>query len=466
MYNNVYFAPGEYTRGLMRRAPIVTDLLLGFLVMAVAALAVAVFYYAKRGAAAGHPEIENQLRAEAAGLQAKADELRGQITALDAQAADLRQRLEAEQGTRVAAETRLDAERRSFEEQRALLDEAQAKLKDAFAALSADALKDSREQFLSHAEERLKPIQSLLGTYEQHLREIEKIRNDAYGGLKNHLDTLARAHDLLQKEAHQLSTALRSPTVRGRWGEMTLRRVVEVAGMSPHCDFEEQVSTATEDGLQRPDMIIRLPGRRTIVVDSKVPLAAYMDAAEGKDEAARLAALARHAQDVRKHVQALSRKAYWDQFKDAPDFVVLFLPGESFFSAALEQDRSLLEDAMRSRVFLATPTTLMALLGVVAHGWHQQEMAENAEKIGDAGRELYDRVSKLVEHFSKIGDGLNRAAKSYDEAFRSYESRVLPSARRLAEQAAIVGKEMPEVTRVDGPSRSLPAPEAGGEAPQ
>ena len=206
-------------------------------------------------------------------------------------------------------------------------DEAERKLKDAFAALSADALKDSRNQFLSQADERLKPIQALLKTYEEHLTKIETVRSDAYGGLKNHLDTLARAHDLLQREAHQLSTALRSPTVRGRWGEMTLRRVVEVAGMSPHCDFEEQASVTTEDGRLRPDMVIRLPGNRTIVVDSKVPLAAYMNAAEAKDDAARQAALAGHAQDVRKHVRALGQKAYWDQFPTAPDFVILFLPG-------------------------------------------------------------------------------------------------------------------------------------------
>jgi DNA recombination protein RmuC len=442
----------------------VTEILLAILILLVLGALALLLALCKRHGSAGSAEAESQLRAQVAAFQAKAEELRNQVAALEAQAADLRERLQAEQGIRVAAETRLDAERRNFEEQRALLDEAQAKLKDAFAALSADALKDSRDQFLGQAEEQLKPIQALLGTYEQHLREIEKIRNDAYGGLKNHLDTLARAHDLLQKEAHQLSTALRSPTVRGRWGEMTLRRVVEVAGMSPHCDFEEQVSTPTEDGLQRPDMTIRLPGSRTIVVDAKVPLAAFMEAVEGKDEAARLAALARHAQDVRKHVQALSRKAYWDQFKEAPDFVVLFLAGESFFSAALEQDRSLLEDAMRSRVFLATPTTLMALLRIVAHGWHQQEMTENAERIGEAGRELYERVSKFVEHFSKIGDGLNRATKAYDEAFRSYESRVLPSGKRLAEQAAIIGKDLPEVVRVDGPSRSLPAAGNEGES--
>jgi DNA recombination protein RmuC len=441
-----------------------TDFLLGLLVLAVAAMAVAILYHAKR-AGRGGSQVENDLRAQAASLGATAEELRGRIADLEAQAAALRQRLEAEQGARVKAETRLDAERRSFDEQRALLDEAQTKLKDAFAALSAEALKDSRQQFLGQAEERLKPIQTLLATYEEHLRDIEKIRSDAYGGLKNHLDTLARAHDVLQKEAHQLSTALRSPTVRGRWGEMTLRRVVEVAGMSPHCDFDEQVSTTGEEGTQRPDMTIHLPGARTIVVDSKVPLAAYMDAAEAKDEAARLAARGRHAQDVRKHVQALSRKAYWDQFKAAPDFVVLFLPGESFFSAALEQDRTLLEDAMRSRVFLATPTTLMALLSIVAHGWHQQEMAENAEKIGQAGKELFDRVAKFVEHFSRIGGALKRASEAFSDAIGSYESRVQPAARRLAEEASLLAKELPDVPRVDGPVRSLTAGPPAEEPP-
>lgn len=370
--------------------------------------------------------------------------------------ADLRTRLEAAQAARIQAETRLEAERKNLADQKRLLDDAETKLKDAFKALSADALKDSRQQFLAHADQTLRPIQDLLRKYEGGLREIEKARNDAYGGLKSHLETLAKAHDLLQKEAHQLSTALRSPTVRGRWGEMTLRRVVEVAGMSAHCDFEEQVAVATENGLLRPDMKIMLPGGRLIVTDSKVPLAAYMDAAEAKDEAARQAALARHAQDVRKHVRALSQKAYWDQFEGAADFVVLFLPGESFFSAALEQDRSLMEDAMRSKVFLATPTTLMALLNVVAHGWRQQEMAENAERIGEAGKELFERVAKFIEHFARVGDGLDRASKAYQAACRSYESRIQPSAKRLAEQAAILEKELPEVPTVDGPGRALP----------
>jgi len=377
--------------------------------------------------------------------------------------ADLRTRLDAERTARVQAETRLEAERKNLAEQKRLLDEAETKLKDAFAALSADALKNTSQQFLAQAEERLKPIRDLLGNYERHLGEIEKIRSDAYGGLKAHLDTLAQAHQVLQKEAHQLSTALRSPTVRGRWGEMTLRRVVEVAGMSPQCDFEEQVSATTEDGRLRPDMKIKLPGGRIIVVDSKVPLESYMDAMEAKDEAARQAALAGHAQQVRKRFQELSKKAYWDQFAGAAEFAVLFLPGESFFSAALEQDRSLMEDAMANKVFLATPTTLMALLNVVAHGWRQQEMAENAERIGEAGRELYERVAKFIEHFAKVGDGLDRASKAYQAACRSYESRIQPSAKRLAEQAAILEKELPEVPTVDGPGRALLAGDAPAE---
>ena len=426
-----------------------TEFLLGLIILLL--LGVIAFLAALWKRRGGRPEVEG--------------ELRSQVAVREAELAGLRKDLAAAESASTEAKTRLESEQKNLAEQRRRLGEDQAQLKEAFKALSADALKDSRTQFLSQADEKLRPIQGLLKDYEQKLDAIEKARNTAYGGLEQHLKSLASAHDVLQKEAHQLSTALRSPTVRGRWGEMTLRRVVEVAGMSPHCDFQEQVSTATEDGTQRPDMIIHLPGRRTIVVDSKVPLAAYMDAAEAKDEAARQTALARHAADVRKHVQALSRKAYWDQFKDAPDFVVLFLPGESFFSAALEQDRTLLEDAMRSRTFLATPTTLMALLGVVAHGWHEQNVAENAEKIGAAGRELFERVSKFVEHFSRVGDGLNRAAKAYNDARGSYQLRVVPAAGRLAEQAALGEKELPDLPPVDGPSRAIAPPEAPDALP-
>ena len=413
---------------------------LALLVVAIGLLAALL----KRGAAAS--PVEGELRGRIAGLEAEADGLRRDLAA-------------AREG-RTAAETRLESEQRNLAEQQRLLSDAEARLKDAFKALSADALKDTREQFLSTAAQRLAPIQDLLADYQKRLGEVEKARDTAYGSLEQHLKDLGEAQALLQREAHQLSTALRSPTVRGRWGEMTLRRVVEVAGMSPHCDFTEQATVETEESRQRPDMTIHLPGDRLIVVDSKAPLAAYMDAVEAPDEAARKAALARHAQDVRKHVRALGQKAYWDQFASAPDFVVLFLPGESFFSAALEQDRSLMEDAMRGRVFLATPTTLMALLNIVAHGWHQQEMAASAEAIGQCGRELYERVVKFVEHFGRVGEGLSRASKAYDAAVGSYESRVRPSAERLAEKTAALGQALPEVAPVDGPARALPEAQA------
>jgi DNA recombination protein RmuC len=415
-------------------------LLYGLIALALAGVAVALLALWKR--LKGASPVEGELRERITDLEAEGEALRSRLA-------------EAERG-RTTAETRLEAEQKNLADQRRIIEEAEARLKDAFKALSADALKDSREQFLSTAAQRLAPIQDLLADYQRRLGEVEKARDTAYGGLERHLKDLGDAQAVLQREAHRLSTALRSPTVRGRWGEMTLRRVVEVAGMSPHCDFTEQATVETGDSRQRPDMTIHLPGDRLIVVDSKVPLAAYMDAVEAADEAARKAALERHAQDVRKHVRALGQKAYWDQFASAPDFVVLFLPGESFFSAALEHDRSLMEDAMRDRVFLATPTTLMALLNVVAHGWHQQEMAASAEAIGACGRELYERVAKFIEHFGRIGEGLSRASKAYDAAVGSYESRVRPSAERLAEKAALLPQELPEPAPADGPTRALP----------
>ena len=244
--------------------------------------------------------------------------------------------------------------------------------------------------------------------------------------------------------------------VRGRWGEVTLRRVVELAGMSSYCDFDEQVSVETEEGRLRPDMTVRLPNDRVIIVDSKAPLEAYMDAVEASDEAGRKAALGRHTQALRAHVRALCQKAYWSQFDNAPDFVVLFLPGESFFIAALEADRSLMEDAFRSNVVLASPATLFALLKAVATGWQEHALAENAEKIADVGRELYERVRVFAENFRDVGSGLRSAAKAYDAAVGSYQSRLEPGARKLAELGASSGKELPEVEGVEGPTRALP----------
>lgn len=390
------------------------------------------------------------------------EELRNQVAKLEGRSRELEQQLSDEIGGRRAAEASLAAERRNLTEQRALLDQAESKLRDAFKSLSADALKDSRSEFLTQADQRLKPIQDLMREYQQKLDLIEKARSDAYGGLKTHLESLARAHDVLQKEAHQLSTALRSPTSSGEWGQLALRNVVELAGMSKFCDFDEQVSVTTDDGRLRPDLTVRLPNHRMIVVDAKAPLNAYREACGAVDEAARHEALVRHAQAVRGHMKALGQKAYWSQFQQAPDFVVLFLPGESFFSGAVEQDHMLIEDGMKSGVVLASPTTLIALLRAVAYGWRQEEVAENAQRIAEAGQELYDRLWKFVEHFEKVGEGLARTVKAYDATLSSYETRVQPSGRRLAEQASVGGKDLPDIARVEGPTRSVERPALGG----
>lgn len=383
-------------------------------------------------------------------------ELRQRIGELESEADALRGELDGARQARVQAETRLEAEQKNLDQQRRLLDEAETKLKDAFKALSAEALKDSRRQFLGDAGQRLQPIQDLLKTYEGRLREIEKARTDAYGSLRQYLDGLRDAQEGLKTQTTKLETALRGSTrVRGEWGQLALRRVVELAGMSKHCDFDEQTSTTTDQRRQIPDLTVRLPGDRLIVVDAKAPLDAYMDAVEAADDASRKAAMERHAQAVRGHVRTLGQKAYWNQFKNTPEFVVLFLPGESFFSAALEADTSLMEDAFRSNVVLASPVNLIALLKAVAHGWRQQEMAENAERIGETGRKLYDRVRVFVKHFAGVGDGLSRAAKAYDAAVRSYESRVAPSARRLAEEAAVSGNELPDVEGAAQPTRLI-----------
>ncbi len=400
-----------------------------------------------------------------AGAGAVEGELRARVSELEAEAGALRTRLEAEKQARVQADTRLEAERTNLAEQKRLLAEAETRLKDTFTALSSESLKASREQFLAEAGERLNPLRELLDTYQKRLQEVEKARSDAYGGLREYLDSLRQTSDGLRKQTQELSTALRaSPTARGQWGEVTLRRVVEVAGMSPHCDFDEQASTETEVGRLRPDMTIHLPNDRILLVDAKVPLAAYMEAVEATDAAARQAALARHARHVRDRMTQLGQKAYASHIARAPDFVVLFLPLESAFSAALEQDRALIEDGMKGNVVLATPTTLIALLKAVHYGWRQQEMAENAERIGETGRDLYDRVCVFLDHFAKVGDGLRRAADAYDKAQRSYERRVEPAARRLAEQAASQ-RELPEVEPVEARLPALPGPEAaGGEA--
>jgi DNA recombination protein RmuC len=413
------------------------------------------------------------LQMRLASAETLSDELRKQVSARDLDVSALRESGEEERARRAEAEARAEAAQRNVEEQRRLLDEARERLADTFKALSAEALSASNAQFLDLARERLdtqlthrhqaidslvRPLQDSLERYEEHLRSVELARQGAYSGLEEQLRSLASNSERLQRETNSLVGALRTPHVRGRWGEITLHRVVELAGMTARCDFVEQTTVEREGGRARPDMIVRLPGGREIAVDSKVPLNAYLDAIEAAGPDERRAALARHAQQVRQHMGVLAAKAYWEQFAQAPEMVVMFIPGESFVAAAAETDASLIEDGMSKRVLIATPTTLLALLHATAYGWRQEQIAENAEEISGLGRQLYDRLRVMIQHLNATGSALNRASVAFNSAVGSLESRVLPAARRFRDLGAATGDELASLDRIDTQTRQLPLP--------
>ena len=412
-----------------------------------------------------------------AAAEATTDELRKQLSQRELEAADLREALASAQTQHAQAETRWEAARQNLDEQRRLLDEAQTRLGDTFKALSADALRESNTAFLQLAQQALaaeleprqqamdglvRPLTEALRRYEDEVHQMEVKGQQAYGSVEKQLEMLATRSAELQRETNNLVTALRAPQVRGRWGEITLHRVVELAGMTEHCDYLEQVTVEGETGRLRPDMVVRLPNGREVIVDAKVPLVAYLDALSAPTEEERQAALARHGQQVRHHMNALSGKAYWEEFAKAPAFVVMFIPGESFVAAAAHADPALIEDGMAKGVVVATPTTLIALLHAIAFGWRQEQVAENAERLRTLGGELHDRMQKFTEHLERVGVALGRATGAFNDAVGSLEHRVLPSARRFRELGASAGAEIAPLKSVDVQPRSLTAPELPG----
>lgn len=370
---------------------------------------------------------------------------------------------------RVTAER--DTANQRLDEQKLAIDQMLLQMRDQFASLSQQTLTKNAEQFLQLATEKfqqlstaaagtlderkaqieglLKPLNESLQHYQQRLAQIETSRQEGYGKLLEQLSTVNEIGRKLDLQTTQLVTALRRPTTRGRWGELTLRRLVELAGLSEHCDFTEQVSTDTDESRQRPDLVIHTPGGGTVIVDAKATLDAFLDASGCDDDVQRVAHLTRHAHSVRNRARDLSLKSYWQQFQAAPEFVVMFLPAEAFLYAAVERDPKIIEDAMGNRVIIATPTTLIALLRTFAFGWRQEQLAENAEKIKQAGIELYDRVNKVAEHLQSLGKSLGNAVKHYNSTIASFDGRLLVSARRMGELGARNDKELIDTAQIE-----------------
>lgn len=399
------------------------------------------------------------------GVEAQLDELRRQNVALERELA------------RAQAEVELSAQAQSRAR------EAETQLGQAFSALAASALRSNNEAFLQLAAKELqrlqdgsrgelkmreqaietlvKPLAEGLTAIQQRLAALERDRVSAYAGLSEQVRSLAASEANLLQETNKLTKALQAPTVRGRWGEIQLRRVAELAGMTPHCDFSEQPAVSAENGARlQPDMVVHLPGGRDVVIDAKAPMSAYLEAHEAADEPTRRTKFKLHAQQLRQHVTTLSSKGYWQQFAPAPQFVVLFLPADTFFATALEHDPSLIEFAAQHQVVLTTPSSLIALLRSVALGWSQQQLADNARAISDLGRQLHDRLQTLSEHVSDMRGGMLRAVESYNRMVGSLEGRVMVSARRLKDLGVHSETEIRQLDDIDTIPRTLRAPDA------
>jgi len=416
---------------------------------------------------------ESSLVAARDAAAAERETLRGELRSLD-------ERLREVERERTRLATTLEHERHAAAQQLSAFQQTQAKLTEQFRALSAEALERNNEQFLVLANERLgkaraeaaselekrqaaveslvKPLHQVLGKVETQLQTAEKDRASAYSALRTQVEQMRSTSEQLRLETATLVNALRAPQVRGRWGEMQLRRVVEAAGMVEHCDFVEQEATSTEDGVLRPDLVVKLAGGKHVVVDAKVPFAGYLEAMEAREDAVREARLRAHARHLRDHVDRLSGKHYWELFEASPEFVVLFVPADAFLNAALEQEPALLEYAFERNVVIATPSNLIALLRTVGYAWRQEALAANAQKVYALGRELHGRLATMGGHVSKLGGQLESAVKCYNQTVSSLESRVLVTARRFSE-LKVTDDELIAPDQVSLAPRHIQAPE-------
>jgi len=418
-------------------------------------------------------EIRRSLSARVTELEGRAryaegqmDQLRRQLDLSENEIAGLRKALDDERVQAVEAQARLDESTRSIERQRGVIETMKTEMADTFRAQASAALESSNRSFLELASENLgrileqtkgklgehraglegtiRPLQETLKRYEEQLREMERVRAEQAGDLSRQIQALGAMNEALQRETAGLSTALRKPQVSGSWGQMSLRRAAELAGMAPWCDFDEQVTVDTESGKLRPDMIVRLPNGRIIVVDAKAPVDAFLNALQASGEEDRKKAFAGYVAAVRAHMNGLGSKAYWDQFEESPELVVMYLPGETFFSAAIENDPGLIEDGSLRKVILATPTTLIALLKAVAYGWQQEQVATGAREINRLGREIYERFSVVADHIGRAGTNLSKAVEAHNDAVRSIETRLMPSFRRFRDLGVSTSRELPE----------------------
>ncbi len=391
----------------------------------------------------------------------------------------LTDRISTQQQRLTELETLVESERKIAKEKAVMLEEMTVRMTDSFKALSAKALSENNQSFIDLAgqtftqyveaakndfenrektvKEFIRPMSEALDKYDQQVRSMEKMREKAYGVLSQQMVSLSRTQNELQQETGKLVNALRMPHVRGRWGEITLRRVVELSGMQNRCDFFEQQTDTARGNAARPDMIIQLPGDRKIIVDSKVPIIAYLDSLEAENRDRTEEMLTRHAAHVRTHVKQLAKKEYWTRFNPTPEFVVLFMPGENFFSAALAKEPALIEDAANKGVILATPTTLISLLKAVAYGWKQENTTENAKIVSELGNELYNRISRMVSHINSLGSDLDKCVNTYNKTVGSLERRVLPSARKFEDLGVIIkGKNnIPKLSPIDNKPRTM-----------